>query len=184
MSITASYIKDYIEELTQMDLTAKTRKRAVVDVRRVAFKVTKSLTRISLTSIGELYNKDHATVLHGIKTFDNLYDSPDFKESRDLYKKIYGTFLEIQQNLGISDKIKNVDQLNFEYRNKIESLVQDHKEKMSNLMIQNSRLLTNPIFDKMSRLPEAEFQDLQIRVNAFFQMNAMNSERKRLRNAI
>tara|TARA_R110002020_G_scaffold469107_1_gene693852 strand:+ start:72 stop:638 length:567 start_codon:yes stop_codon:yes gene_type:complete len=184
INITALYIKNYIEELTGMDLAQKTRKREIVDARRVAFKLTKSLTKDSLASIGKIYNKDHATVLHGIKTFDYLYDSPDFKYSSDLYKKVYGAFLEIQENLGIDKSIKTLDQLHFEYRNKIENLVKNHREKMSNLLIQNERLKTNPMFDRISKLPETEFQDLQIRLNAFFQMNAMNSERKRLRNVV
>ena len=45
INITPIYIKEYIEGVTGMDLGARTRVREVVDVRRVAFKLTKVLTR-------------------------------------------------------------------------------------------------------------------------------------------
>ena len=184
INITPIYIKEYIEGVTGMDLGARTRVREVVDVRRVAFKLTKVLTGSTLTAIGKLYNKDHAAVYHGINTFDYLIDLPDFKHSRNLYNKVYSAFMEIQENLGIDKNIKTLEQLHFEYHNKIQTLVERHRDKLSGLMIENQRLKTNPMFDKISKLPEKEFKDLEVRINAFFQMNGMNSERKRLRDAV
>ncbi len=47
------------------------RKREVVQYRQFYFKYAKEHTKRSLADIGELVNKDHATVLHGIKTVNN-----------------------------------------------------------------------------------------------------------------
>ena len=92
--------------------------------------------------------------------------------------------MEIQENLGIDKSIATLEQLHCEYQKKIQTLVERHRDKLSGLMIENQRLKTNPMFDKISKLPEKEFKDLEVRINAFFQMNGMNSERKRLRDAV
>jgi len=184
INITAKFIKKYVEKATDLDLSSKSRKRDVVDTRRVAFKLTKSLTKSSLDSIGELYNKDHATVLHGIRTYDSLCDSPDFIYYKRMYNRIFTAFMDIHYNVGTDREIKDLEELHVFYQNKIDKIVKESKEKMSNLLIQNERLRTNPMFDKICKLPEREFKDLEVRFNAFFQMNAMNSERKRLRNVV
>ena len=202
INITPKYIKEYIEEITGMDLAAKSRVREVVDVRRVAFKLTKTLTKSSLTSIGKLYNKDHATVLHGIKTFDYLVDHSDFKHIKIMYNRFYGSFIEIQENLGTDGRIETLQELNeivknrigekneilefmrLKYEEKINEITNNNYAIIQELKIQNERLRTNPMFDKICKLPEPEFKDLEVRFNAFFQMNGMNSERKRLRNVV
>ena len=62
IEITPKFIKKYLEDLTGEDFSVKGRKRNIVELRWVAFKLTRTLTRLSLTQIGELYNKDHATM--------------------------------------------------------------------------------------------------------------------------
>ena len=180
INITPVFIKNYIEELTGIKLSEKTRARIVVDVRRVAFKLTKELTNASLSSIGRLYDKDHATVLHGIKTFDNLYNSADFRSSKDLYKKIYLS-LDMREKIGISRSLKTLEETHIYYEDKIDQIIESHREKVKNIMLQNERFKTNPIFSKIAGLPEKEFRELEVRVNAFLQMNGMNSERRKLR---
>lgn len=53
-------------------LKAKTRKREIVEARQFYFKRAKLYTKSSLALIGSLVNKDHATVMHGIKTVNNI----------------------------------------------------------------------------------------------------------------
>jgi hypothetical protein len=66
------------------ELTDKTRKREIVDARFVYFRRAKEKTSASLAAIGAQVNKDHATVLHGIReAFEKL-------EVVNLYKKVYG----------------------------------------------------------------------------------------------
>lgn len=60
--------------ITIDQLKSKTRKREVVQCRQMYFKRAKETTNASLAKIGLLVNRDHATVLHGIKTVDNDYE--------------------------------------------------------------------------------------------------------------
>jgi len=53
-----------------------TRKKEVIKVRQVSMYFAKHFTKESLASIGAEYGgKDHATVLHAIKTVNNLCDT-------------------------------------------------------------------------------------------------------------
>ena len=59
--------------------------RVVVDLRRIFFKfVRNKFPQLSLAFIGSYLNKDHATVLHALRSYDNLYLSDtDFKKLAD-----------------------------------------------------------------------------------------------------
>lgn len=66
---------DYFNVPKEM-IEVKTRKREVVQARQVCHFFYKSFTDKSLASIGALVgSKDHATVLHSVKTVNNLIDT-------------------------------------------------------------------------------------------------------------
>ncbi|MFO7862396.1 MAG: chromosomal replication initiator protein DnaA [Salinivirgaceae bacterium] len=57
-------------------LKSKTRKRDIVQARQIAMFFAKSKTKASLSTIGSLIGgKDHATVLHAVKTVGNLKET-------------------------------------------------------------------------------------------------------------
>jgi chromosomal replication initiator protein len=57
-------------------LSAKTRKREIVQARQIAMFFCKNLTKSSLSTIGAtIGGKDHATVLHAYKTISNLIET-------------------------------------------------------------------------------------------------------------
>ncbi len=57
-------------------ITGKTRKRNVVVARQLGMYFAKNMTDISLKEIGRQFgNRDHTTVLHSIKTINNLLDT-------------------------------------------------------------------------------------------------------------
>lgn len=59
-----------------------TRKREYVDARRIAYKIFRTTKMYSYSKIGSLFDKDHATILFGVKTAENLLDvEPCFKEN-------------------------------------------------------------------------------------------------------
>jgi len=73
-----------ISELSKIPLEllkAKTRKCEIVEPRQLYFKRAKEVTNYSLTAIGSLVGKDHATVIHGVRKVNNddylskLYDA-------------------------------------------------------------------------------------------------------------
>lgn len=60
------------------DLSESTRKRGVVIARYVVFYVLyHTLGHVSLASVGGLFNKDHATVVHGMKQIDLILETHD-----------------------------------------------------------------------------------------------------------
>lgn len=70
----------FLYRISFNSLVEKGRKREFVVIRQMICKVAKDHTSDSLAKIGlELGGRDHATVLHGIKTFNTLID------------KVYGT---------------------------------------------------------------------------------------------
>ena len=57
-------------------ISSKTRKREIVQARQIAMYFAKSMTKLSLATIGsQIGGKDHATVLHACKTVNNLIDT-------------------------------------------------------------------------------------------------------------
>lgn len=80
----------------------KTRKREVVQARQMAMKFSRIYTKNSTGSIGRaIGKKDHATVLHALKTMANLIDTDplvrsDFNELDKIFKS-YFTFPEISK---------------------------------------------------------------------------------------
>ena len=53
-------------------LHTRNRKREVCEARFAVFSFGREFTRMSLGAMGREYNKDHASVLHGCRTIDNL----------------------------------------------------------------------------------------------------------------
>ena len=70
-------IKEYI---IQEKLNVKCRKREFVYRRVYLFKYLQQMEGMTLTAIGELFELDHATVIHGLKTFDNVKLYSDFMD--------------------------------------------------------------------------------------------------------
>lgn len=99
-------------ELPMGDIHLKSRKRYIVQARQLAHKFTKIQTRLSLAGIGFLIGgKDHATVLTGINTVDNLIETDS--NYRSMYKELYEKIIYI-----------NVDDI------KAKSLIRKHKEDL------------------------------------------------------
>jgi len=66
------------------DLKSKWRKREVVDARFLYYRLAKECTKESLMRIGEYINRDHATVMSGLK---QVYDT---KELIEQYNRYFG----------------------------------------------------------------------------------------------
>lgn len=56
-------------------MTNCTRKREVVDARRMAIVIIKKNTKLSLSQIGVLFKRDHATVIHALRTSMDICDT-------------------------------------------------------------------------------------------------------------
>lgn len=69
-------LKD-VEELFGKELAVKSKRQDLVFARSVYFAVSKKCTKHYLSEIGKLVNRDHATVINGLKIFDNELSKND-----------------------------------------------------------------------------------------------------------
>jgi chromosomal replication initiator protein len=82
---TAAYYAMEIE-----DLTSKSRSRPLTTARHVAMYLLRELTGLSLIKIGELFDRDHTTALHGINKIAGLMPARGsmYRQVNELTKKI------------------------------------------------------------------------------------------------
>ena len=102
MTVQLETIKDYIEANIKVSLKKKIRTRDMAYARAVYYKLAKRYTVQSLTSIGKLVGRDHATVLHGLKLFDEavMYSEP--------LKIVYDSFSVNVENKNLEDADSNM----------------------------------------------------------------------------
>ena len=86
-------IQKLLIKLFENDFTIKSRKRKNVYQRAVYYKLCEDFTTCCLTDIGESVGRDHATVIHSRKIFNNL---KLWKE--DEYLEIYANAKRILKN--------------------------------------------------------------------------------------
>ena len=92
--ISIDYIQKVVSDYFQLDtetLKSKTRKRHIVQARQLAMYFSNKFTKASLANIGsQIGDRDHATVLHAVKTVDNLVatDKQFKKFVEDINKKL------------------------------------------------------------------------------------------------
>ncbi|HJP66736.1 MAG TPA: chromosomal replication initiator protein DnaA [Actinomycetota bacterium] len=72
------------------DLMSKSRSRPLTTARHVAMYLLRELTGLSLIKIGELFDRDHTTALHGIKKIEGLMQARGsvYRQVHELTKKI------------------------------------------------------------------------------------------------
>jgi chromosomal replication initiator protein len=76
--------------LRREDLVSKSRSRPLTTARHIAMYLLRELTGLSLIKIGELFDRDHSTALHGIKRIENLMPNRDtvYRQVQELTKRI------------------------------------------------------------------------------------------------
>ena len=72
-------------DIKRSDLESDVRKRNLVDARSIIFQILHKELGLKSIETGKVFNRDHATVLHSIRSFENLLKSnKDF--SLDYYR--------------------------------------------------------------------------------------------------
>lgn len=87
----------------------KSRKREIVQARQRAHYFLKQKTKLTLQEIGWMVGgKDHATVLHSVKTVDNMvFTDFDYRDQmKELAVKINNTVAEYNENQNIKPKMQ------------------------------------------------------------------------------
>lgn len=116
-------LKDIIEKDLRIDIDNPSRVRPIVEARFMYYHILHKYYNFSLNQIGATVNKDHATVLHGLRQFENLYEFDSFfKEKFVSFELLVDKKLGILANpydkyLGAEDKLQRevLKWLNLQY---------------------------------------------------------------------
>jgi len=82
-----NHIKELYERESGLNLSTKRRDRLSVEVRSAYFKTARIHTAEPLDVIGKAVNRDHATVIHGLKIFD-IHNDKNYFLATDIFKSI------------------------------------------------------------------------------------------------
>jgi chromosomal replication initiator protein len=76
--------------LERADLVSKSRSRPLTTARHMAMYLLRELTELSLIKIGEQFERDHTTAMHGIKKIENLMHARGsvYRQVEELTRKI------------------------------------------------------------------------------------------------
>lgn len=73
----------------KINIKDSTRRREYVYGRNLFMRLAKDLNPwMSLSTIGKFINKDHATIIHGLRQFDNIKNYNQDKDYIDSYKSL------------------------------------------------------------------------------------------------
>jgi hypothetical protein len=91
-SPSASRLMNIVSSTIGVDILKNTRERRHVTARAIFYKIYKDLEGWTLADIGRMFDKDHATVLHGIKSIESYMETePEltllYNRCLNLYKK-------------------------------------------------------------------------------------------------
>lgn len=88
----SDYVNTILDE-TGVDIRIKSRRRHQQDLQKIFCKFAHWHLRLSLSFIGKYIDRDHASVLHACRKYDNLYATDkDFRQKADFF---IGRFLVI-----------------------------------------------------------------------------------------
>lgn len=168
MTVQLETIKDYIEANIKVSLKKKTRAKDMCYARAVYYKLAKRYTVQSLTSIGKLVGRDHATVLHGLKLFDEaiMYSEP--------LKVVYDSFSINVENKNLEDAdsnmldIKNLAEQNKRLKRKV------FKQNLEIDILKKQKIeptnKTEEFIDLINSVDEGKLDMLYTRLDAIVKM--------------
>jgi hypothetical protein len=172
--ITVDFIKKTLEGFANVeDISLKSRKRPLPDLRYTYMALCRHLREdienYSLYRIGKCINRNHATVIHGLKEFDNLYGTKSFY-GNDIYKKSLAFLLNHIEGLDIPEEIKRDEVVNH-YRVKHIMLSEKYRDVINKQQRKIDLLTKNKLLVKVSELNEDVLDELEIKLDAFFKVN-------------
>ena len=111
------FIKEKVENETNLKLETKSRDLDSTIARWLYFKIAKLNTGYSLNEIGSLVNRDHSTVIYGLKNIDyELKTSKALQHKYNMLETICKAYLNYKKASDIDEAIKL---LNAEIKNLI-----------------------------------------------------------------
>tara|TARA_R110000803_G_scaffold10007_5_gene31099 strand:+ start:2124 stop:2684 length:561 start_codon:yes stop_codon:yes gene_type:complete len=181
--ISLEFIKDLVQTSSGVtNLEEKKRNDHKAWLRFVCFKLSKDfLTKkqAPLRSIGDLYNKDHATVLNGIKQFDSLFNQRDFEYCKNVYSYCYTVLNNIKEK-GSTNSKKSIKKTPFEiegyYRLRHISYSLRIRKMFDSMSRKIENLSKRDVFAQIAALSDEDLADFEVRANAFLQMKRVKNK--------
>lgn len=151
-------IINYINAELNIDITKKKKTNQYVFARTLYYKLAKEYTNLPISEIGAAVNKDHCSVIHNIRNFDEVVKRPELK-------KIYDTFKLYpikEDRLQYTEAIK----LNEQLRNEL----LETKQKYTQLVKANQTEDTTTIQYLLKGLTKEQLDLVRIRLEAMVRM--------------
>ena len=154
-------IIDFINAELKIDITKKKKTNQYVFARTVYYKLAKELTSLPLEEIGRQVNKDHCSVLHNLKNFEEVV-------KRKELKKIYDTFKEFPIK---EDRVTYTEALNINEQLRLQ--LTDLKQKYEQLLEerdQTNTIKVNKIEELTKGLKDEQLDLVHLRLEAMVKM--------------
>ena len=129
----------FLIPITAENIISKSRKREFMICRRVYINLILKNSDATLETIGEMIGRDHATVIHNRREFENAVGA-----ERELLDKIYNACkfvairefrgLEAEESIRAEIMNKRADRAVMIYRKKIKEVMEEESGKVSRLL--------------------------------------------------
>lgn len=169
---------DYVISLVQnkfecKDVTIDTRARPYPYYRYVAYTLCREFTqgKKSLQLIGNKFNRDHATVINGIKQFEKFKNQNWFKEYFDVYTDCYTQLKKETRTFPEHNELRTAKEVEMIYRLKHIKLTEKTHEVIGSLTTKLHNLRHRQIFKEIASLDNETLDLFEDRVKAFLIMN-------------
>jgi hypothetical protein len=164
---TIESIKEGVEDFFEIDLGSKKRDNRHFRARSLFYKLCFNLTfKPTYQAIGKAVNRNHATVIYSVKTFDmNMkFD----RELNEMYQSLKSVFKDFQINeVTLSDLLRN----NLELRTKIDNLEIDLENEKRKPPVVSEYHEISLINDLMNKLDEDQRYLLSCKLEALYNLN-------------
>lgn len=168
LKISANTVRKIVNKILKVNILNKKRERKIVDARYIYYSICYYNLKMTVAAISRTTKHNHATVLHGLKQADSLYEvDVDF---RDRYYEILRICQEMNKAVKSGSKEDEIDI--------VENSVQ-HEIKMLNKKIVKMELeyetLTNKYLDMCSKktmlgginIPEEHEENVRERIQMY-----------------
>ena len=154
-------IIDFINAELKIDIRKKKKTNQYVFARTVYYKLAKELTNLPIAEIGRQVNKDHCSVIHNLKNFEEVV-------KRKELKKIYDTFKEFPIK---EDRVTYTEALNINEQLRLQ--LTDLKQKYEQLLEerdQTNTIKVNKIEELTKGLTDEQLDLVHLRLEAMIKM--------------
>jgi len=135
-------IKEIVENYFELSISRNTRKRQYVEARAIYFKLCREFTQLSLEQIGKSVIRDHASVLHGVRSI-NTWVQVDKRMSNSMHilrNKIINYQIEkdetvelnesiVLKYIQLKEQVKELEEINKTLSTELNEITEKHNKR-------------------------------------------------------